>query len=76
MLRQGGHATEFTVLVYLSDDVTGGETVFYDGFSKRTRKEIEVARFAPKTGALLLHAHGDRCLTHEGAGVTAGVKYL
>ena len=27
-------------------------------------------------GAVLLHAHGQRCLTHSGAPVTGGVKYL
>ena len=32
--------------------------------------------FAPQKGAALLHAHGERCLTHEGAAVESGAKYL
>lgn len=31
---------------------------------------------APKAGAALMHAHGPRCLMHEGAAVNKGVKYL
>jgi hypothetical protein len=30
----------------------------------------------PTAGLALLHAHGARCLLHEGAAVRAGVKYL
>ena len=35
-----------------------------------------VVRVAPKRGAALVHAHGARCLTHEGAEVRRGAKYL
>jgi predicted 2-oxoglutarate/Fe(II)-dependent dioxygenase YbiX len=68
-----GSTTEFTVLLYLSDDgLAGGETIFYaDHYSK-----VELLRFAPQAGVALIHAHGDRCLTHEAAEVTRGVKYL
>jgi hypothetical protein len=30
----------------------------------------------PQAGCCLLHAHGNRCLMHEGAEVTRGAKYL
>lgn len=73
-LASGG-VTEFTVLLYLSDvgdGLAGGETLFYaDHHAKEP-----LYRFAPCAGAALVHAHGDRCLTHEGAAVAAGVKYL
>eukprot|EP00802_Teleaulax_amphioxeia_P014931 Tamp_15011.p2 GENE.Tamp_15011~~Tamp_15011.p2 ORF type:complete len:236 (+),score=15.88 Tamp_15011:729-1436(+) len=57
-------ATEFTVLIYLSE-ATGGETVFY----KDHDGDHEALRYAPRTGSALLHAHGQRCLTHEGSEV-------
>lgn len=34
------------------------------------------ASFSPLQGACLVHGHGRQCLLHEGAAVTAGVKYL
>ena len=67
--------TEFTVLLYLSDSgLEGGETIFYGSHGAGPRDEI--LRFKPKRGTALVHAHGTRCLTHEGAAVTAGTKYL
>lgn len=30
----------------------------------------------PKAGLMLLHLHGNDCLEHEAAPVTAGVKYI
>jgi len=69
-----GSTTEFTVLVYLNDEgLVGGETLFYDGHGARAP---EAVRFAPRAGAALVHAHGDRCLTHEASAVTSGVKYV
>lgn len=49
--------------------LAGGETVFYDG-------RTPVLVYVPRQGAALLHGHGVRCLTHEGAVVAQGVKYL
>ena len=70
-----GSATEYTVLIYLNDaGLEGGETIFYG--SHGSRPTDDTIRFAPKKGACLVHAHGMRCLTHEGSAVTAGVKYL
>ncbi|KAG7391476.1 hypothetical protein PHYBOEH_006666 [Phytophthora boehmeriae] len=72
--RVTGFHSRFTVLVYLNDsqdsDLQGGDTVFYGD-----HKEV-VLSVAPETGSALVHGHGDRCLLHEGALVTRGVKYL
>ena len=69
-----GSTTEFTVLVYLNDEgLVGGETLFYDGHGARAPAAVRVA---PRAGAALVHAHGDRCLTHEATAVTTGVKYV
>lgn len=72
-LADGG-LTEFTVLIYLNDDgLEGGETLFYEDHAPHAP---ELLRWRPLEGAALVHAHGDRCLTHEGAEVKRGVKYL
>ena len=63
--------TEFTVLFYLSA-CEGGATTF---FRDHEKPDVLFA-FPPTDGAVLLHAHGQRCLTHSGAPVTGGVKYL
>ena len=63
--------TEFTVLLYLSA-CEGGATTF---FRDHEKPDVLFA-FQPADGAVLLHAHGQRCLTHAGAPVTGGVKYL
>ena len=65
----GGSATEFTLLVYLTGGLTGGETVFYD------RRNV-VAEVAPVAGMALFHIHGARCLLHEAKSVLKGVKYV
>ena len=71
----GGAVTEFTVLLYLNDDgLEGGETIFHG--IEAAEGDASTLRVAPRAGAVLVHAHGTRCLTHEGAAVTAGVKYL
>ena len=71
-----GSMTEFTVLLYLGDGkVAGGETIFYDPQVSSSSSNVLFA-FSPLAGAVLVHAHGERCLTHEGASVTGGVKYL
>lgn len=51
----------FTLMVYLNDDFTGGATDFH-GFS-----------IQPRTGRALVFDHP---LLHQGATVTAGVKYV
>lgn len=63
-------ATEYTVLLYLNEGVREGETVLY----KDHDGDYEAARYTPSLGSALLHAHGRRCLTHEGKEVTGGVQ--
>lgn len=65
----GAGATEFTLLVYLTGSLSGGETVFYD------RRKV-VAEVAPAAGMALFHIHGARCLLHEAKSVLKGVKYV
>ncbi|XP_024360139.1 uncharacterized protein [Physcomitrium patens] len=65
----GGGATEFTLLIYLTGGLSGGETVFYE------RRKV-VAEVAPVAGLALFHIHGARCLLHEAKPVLKGVKYV
>ncbi len=83
-----GEETEFTFLLYLNSagevaggggggrngseeqPLVGGDTVFM----KNAR--VELARVQPRRGLGLLHAHGRRCLLHEGEEVRKGVKYV
>lgn len=68
------HATQYTLLVYLTA-CGGGETRFFaEGGPRRAPKLV--AAVAPSPGLALLHAHGDACLPHEGALVRAGEKYV
>jgi 2OG-Fe(II) oxygenase superfamily len=65
-----------------ADYLVGGETRFYsERITSNSRKskqivEVELCSVKPAAGKLLVHAHGDRCLTHEGAPVLQGVKYV
>lgn len=75
-----GEETEFTFLVYLSGSgevaqgseqpLIGGDTVFWASAKK------ELVRCTPRTGTAVLHAHGRRCLMHQGEEVTRGIKWL
>lgn len=75
-----GGRTHFTVLVYLNGGerdppelrVKGGETIFWKDHDGR---RLALA-FPPTRGACLFHGHGDECMTHEGAAVEGGVKYV
>jgi prolyl 4-hydroxylase len=62
--RENGERSEFSLLFYLNDDFSGGETVFYEP------ERIEVR---PRQGTALIFQHH---LLHEGAVVTQGVKYV
>lgn len=64
--------TKLTVLVYLCGGLQGGETVFY----KHHFGQAVQCSITPQTGLLLLHEHGNRCLTHEAKKIEAGVKYV
>eukprot|EP00596_Hydrurales_sp_CCMP1899_P004377 CAMPEP_0119051912 /NCGR_PEP_ID=MMETSP1177-20130426/73374_1 /TAXON_ID=2985 /ORGANISM="Ochromonas sp, Strain CCMP1899" /LENGTH=246 /DNA_ID=CAMNT_0007031283 /DNA_START=166 /DNA_END=906 /DNA_ORIENTATION=- len=69
----------------------GGETAFFREATAKERKankashggktqdsdwETLFTTIVPVEGLLLIHAHGERCLTHEGLLVTQGVKYV
>ena len=69
------------------ETISGGETIFYKNGSvangkkteKREKKTLDSSVFAsvkPEAGKVLVHAHGHRCMTHEGAAVLQGVKYV
>lgn len=60
-IRKPNEYSKFTYMIYLNDEMEGGETKF---------RGLEIK---PKTGTLLLFAHN---LYHEGAEVTAGLKYV
>jgi predicted 2-oxoglutarate/Fe(II)-dependent dioxygenase YbiX len=63
--RENGERSHLTFLVYLNDDFTGGETVFWG--------EKPPLRVRPVRGMALVFSH--RRL-HEGATVAAGRKYV
>jgi hypothetical protein len=66
----GSHCTEYTLLVYLTGELQGGETVFY------SQRGAVVAAVEPQAGMALLHRHGAACLLHEARPVVKGVKYV
>jgi hypothetical protein len=67
----GMGTTLVTVLIYLSE-CKGGCTTFYTGhFSSAV-----AAKVTPTAGLILLHRHGEKCLTHEAQPVLEGVKYI
>ena len=77
--EETGAWSEHTLLIYLNggggktDELRGGETVFYKGSGKKMKEVLSVP---PVEGSVLLHGHGSRCLLHAGSEVTRGVKYL
>ncbi|OXG30574.1 hypothetical protein J010_04028 [Cryptococcus neoformans] len=80
----------WTVLVYLSDGVTGGGTTFYphEGTGKKGKKGSKTGfkygqkgkvTVEPKAGRMLLHWHGvsgGGCMKHEGDEVLSGDKWV
>jgi hypothetical protein len=62
--RPNGERSHLTVLLYLNDGFTGGETVIY------RRDDLRVV---PRRGMALLFRHG---FLHEGAPVLSGRKYV
>ncbi|KAF1070818.1 2OG-Fe(II) oxygenase [Variovorax sp.] len=59
--REDGRTSRLTLLVYLNDGFTGGDTDFRD------------FRVKPEAGAALLFVHDT---WHEGAAIEAGTKYV
>ncbi|EFN58883.1 hypothetical protein CHLNCDRAFT_50409 [Chlorella variabilis] len=82
-----GQYTQYTLLIYLST-CGGGETIFYGEsgpaaahalFCRPRRaggRNCKLAAVTPQPGLALLHRHGDECMEHEAAAVTAGIKYV
>ncbi len=62
--RENGERSEFTFLIYLNDDFTGGHTGFF---------APEAFNVQPRTGSLLLFHHPQ---LHEGAIIETGTKYV
>lgn len=58
--------SHYTLLVYLSDVPSGGETVFYKS------KGREAVAVKPAAGLALVHAQGQACMLHEGRPVGKG----
>jgi len=65
-----GRRSQYTMLLYLSEDVVGGHTIFYDARGR------ERCRVAPKTGRALYFRHGEELPEHEGEAVRGGIKYV
>jgi len=59
--HEDGLGSQFTFLIYLNDDFTGGDTDFRE------------FRVKPEPGAALLFLHDT---WHEGAAVESGIKYV
>lgn len=60
-IRNEKEASYFTLLIYLNDDFTGGETIV---------KELTIK---PKKGSALVFYHG---IKHSGEPIAEGVKYV
>ncbi|KAI8991812.1 hypothetical protein BDF20DRAFT_812342 [Mycotypha africana] len=67
--------TDWTLLIYLNEDMEGGETVFYR-LNKHQNCKSEPIVVRPKKGMALLHRHGTHCLLHEAKEVTKGNKWV
>jgi predicted 2-oxoglutarate/Fe(II)-dependent dioxygenase YbiX len=68
------HSSQLSLLIYLSEDFSGGETIFYHDSGMRKpcveRRNVEIQ---PKMGQVLLFEHQQ---LHEGAPVVTGQKYV
>ena len=67
------HKSFLTLLFYLNDDFTGGETKFYQWQGGRYDSKAPTHIITPQKGQALLFAHQQ---LHEGAPVVSGVKYV
>lgn len=62
-----GIKSKYTLLIYLNDDFTGGETIFYDNFFR------EIQKVVPKKGSAIVFEIENNF--HRGALVENGNKY-
>lgn len=67
--------TDWTLLIYLNEDMDGGETVFYKDPTYKNRKPDPIV-VQPKKGMALLHRHGQHCMLHEAMEVVNGSKWV
>ncbi len=68
----GDRVTLFSLMIYLNESFTGGETTFF-ARRRRGQKNVTVERrIRPRTGMALVFDH---LLFHEGSVVHSGVKY-
>ena len=69
---EGDLSTRFTFMIYLNDNLQGGETTFFER-RRKGQKQLTISKvIRPKTGMGLAFDH---LLFHEGSVVTKGVKY-
>jgi predicted 2-oxoglutarate/Fe(II)-dependent dioxygenase YbiX len=67
--RTTGERSQFTFMVYLNEDFTGGGTSFVDPYGRL----FDPFTVTPRTGSALLFYHH---LTHRSDRVEAGRKYV
>ena len=72
--RSDWESSQLSLLIYLSADFVGGETIFYqDTAMRKPCLETRQAVVVPQQGQVLIFEHQQ---LHEGAPVTSGVKYV
>ncbi len=72
--RHDWESSQLSLLIYLSDDFVGGETIFYqDTGMRKPCQETRQAVVVPQQGQVLIFEHQQ---LHEGAPVSSGIKYV
>lgn len=72
--RSDWESSKLSLLIYLSADFVGGETIFYQDVGMRKACfETRQAVVVPQQGQVLFFEHQQ---LHEGAPVTSGIKYV
>lgn len=66
-----GHVSEFTVVLYLSDDFVGGETHYLEGQGSEVNQSVALR---PGRGCAVIHRQGT--VLHSGGALHEGVKYI
>lgn len=72
--RSDWESSQLSLLIYLSADFVGGETIFYqDTAMRKPCLETRQAVVVPQQGQVLIFEHQQ---LHEGAPVPSGIKYV
>jgi predicted 2-oxoglutarate/Fe(II)-dependent dioxygenase YbiX len=71
--RDNGERSFFTFMIYLNEEMEGGETVFHRLPQGATPEGSDTLRVKPKSGTALVFRHK---LLHEGAPILKGRKYV